>query len=92
MMFFGTTTQMMCLWLSLAADDDPAILVLVDSDQWVSKISGSCEEREWLWQHWVDASALLERSDVEFYESARAGEQATRHLLNQHLRNHQWRN
>ena len=43
-----------------------------------------CEERERLWQRWIDACVLIEGKGAEL-ESARAGEQVTRHLLNEHL-------
>ena len=46
-----------------------------------------CEERERLWQLWIDACALMEGKGAEL-ESARAGEQGTRHLLNEHMATH----
>jgi hypothetical protein len=46
-----------------------------------------CEERERLWQCWIDACALLEDGEIEL-ESALAGEQETRQLLNEHMVSH----
>jgi hypothetical protein len=50
-------------------------------------VSGSCEERERLRQRWIEACALMEGKGAEL-ESARAGEQGTRHLLNEHMVSH----
>jgi hypothetical protein len=46
-----------------------------------------CEERERLWQCWIDACALLEDGEIEL-ESSLVAEQGTRHLLNAHMVSH----
>jgi len=54
-----------------------------------SEIFGSCDERELLWQSWMDARCMLQFAHGGALQFARSKERATRKALNAHMAKHQ---
>jgi hypothetical protein len=54
-----------------------------------SEIFGSCDQRELLWQSWVDARCALRSAQGTLLQFFRSEEEATRKALNSHMAKHE---
>jgi hypothetical protein len=54
-----------------------------------SEIFGTCDERELLWQSWVDARCALRGAQGKLLQFFRSEEEAARNALNIHMAMHE---